>query len=206
MSGMDRILSSRWGWVVWWVALTPLVLVIWNAVSGASGPDPAKALVDGTGIWALRFLLASLAMTPLRLLTGLSGWVRYRRLLGLMAALYASVHLLAYVVFLLEGELGRLATELVKRPYIVVGFAAWLALMPLAFTSTRYWQRRLGGRWGQIHKAVYGIVVLALLHFMWLEKTGLMAMWPYALIGCGVLLIRVPVVKARLNRSNRQRS
>jgi len=130
MAGMDRILRSRWGWTVWWIALTPLVLVIWNAVSGASGPDPAKALVDGTGIWAVRFLLASLAMTPLRLLTGLSGWVRYRRPLGLMAALYASVHLLAYVVFLLEGELGRLATELVKRPYIVVGFAAWLALMP----------------------------------------------------------------------------
>jgi sulfoxide reductase heme-binding subunit YedZ len=205
MPGMDRILRSRWGWIVWWIALTPLALVIGAAVSGTSGPDPAKALVDGTGIWALRFLLASLAMTPLRLLTGLSGGVRYRRLLGLMAALYASVHLLAYVVFLLEGELGRLATELVKRPYIVVGFVAWMALMPLVVTSSRYWQRRLGAGWARLHKAVYGIVALALLHFMWLEKTGLMAMWPYALIGGGMLLVRVPVVKAWLNRSNRQR-
>lgn len=154
------------------LALLPLGLLVLAALHNTLGPDPVSRLEKHTGIWALRLLLLTLAITPLRRLTGWNGLIRYRRMLGLFAFFYASVHLTVYLVIDLGGFWSQIFTEIVKKPYITVGFAAWLLLIPLAATSTRAMMRRLGRRWGQLHKLVYPIGALAVLHYLWQVKFG----------------------------------
>jgi methionine sulfoxide reductase heme-binding subunit len=161
------------------LALTPLAILSWQAWDVAStgsdalGAEPVAEIEHRLGIWALRLLLITLAITPLRQLTGQSVLIRFRRMLGLYAFAYASLHLAAYLVLDLRGYWLQIFEEIVKRPYITVGFAAWLLLIPLAVTSTQGWMRRLGRRWGLLHKAVYAIAVLAVLHFWWLVKSDI---------------------------------
>ncbi|MDO8331159.1 MAG: protein-methionine-sulfoxide reductase heme-binding subunit MsrQ [Fluviicoccus sp.] len=181
---------------VFLILLLPLILMMANAMLNRLGPDPAKAVVDNTGLWAFRILLLCLAMTPLRIITGHSIWISYRRMLGLYALFYACLHLSAYAILLLGGDLAQLSKELVKRPYIVVGFSAWLLMIPLGVTSTKRWQKRLGKKWLHLHKAVYVTAVLGMLHFIWLKKLGIWAVWPYALILGALLILRLPVVKS----------
>ena len=154
------------------LALLPLVLLVLAALHDTLGPDPVSQLEKRTGIWALRLLLLTLWITPLRRLTGWNGLIRYRRMLGLFTFFYASVHLTVYLVIDLGGFWSQIFAEIAKKPYITVGFAAWLLLIPLAATSTRGMMRRLGRRWGQLHKLVYVIGVLAILHFVWQVKFG----------------------------------
>lgn len=175
--------------------LLPLFGMVAAAVTNQLGPDPAKALVAASGLWTYRLLLLCLAMTPLRILTGMSIWVSYRRMLGLFAMFYGTLHLLAYAILLLGGDFAMLSRELAKRPYIIVGFSAWLLMLPLTMTSTRQWQKRLGKQWLLLHKLVYGIALLGLVHFIWLKKIGIWAVWPYAVILMILLLLRVPVVR-----------
>ena len=154
------------------LALLPLALLVLAAVHDTLGPDPVSQLEKRTGIWALRLLLLTLSITPLRRITGWNGLIRYRRMLGLFAFFYASVHLTVYLVIDLGGFWSQIFAEIAKKPYITVGFAAWLLLIPLALTSTRGMMRRLGRHWGQLHKLVYAIGVLAILHFVWQVKFG----------------------------------
>ena len=154
------------------LALLPLALLVLAAVHNTLGPDPVSQLEKRTGIWALRLLLLTLAITPLRRFTGWNWLIRYRRMLGLFTFFYASVHLTVYLVIDLGGFWSQIFAEIAKKPYITVGFAAWLLLIPLAVTSTRGMMRRLGRRWGQLHKLVYVIGVLAILHFVWQVKFG----------------------------------
>jgi sulfoxide reductase heme-binding subunit YedZ len=154
------------------LALLPLVLLVLAALHNTLGPDPVSRLEKHTGIWALRLLLLTLAITPLRRLTGWNWLIRYRRMLGLFAFFYASVHLTVYLVIDLGGFWSQIFTEIAKKPYITVGFAAWMLLIPLALTSTRGMMRRLGRRWGQLHKLVYLIGMLAILHYLWQVKFG----------------------------------
>lgn len=161
--------------------LTPLAWLLWAGFSNHLGPDPAKALVDQTGLWAIRCLLLCLAMTPLQRLSHRSFWVRYRRMLGLFALFYALVHVSAYVFLLFGARWAELAVELTKRPYIIVGSLALLLMLPLGLTSTRAMQRRLRQRWVKLHRLIYPLSLLALLHFTWVKKLGLQAIWPYAL-------------------------
>lgn len=151
------------------------------------GADPVQAITHATGDWALRFLLACLAMTPLRHVTGAAWPLRFRRLLGLYAFAYACLHLATFVVLDLGGYWAQLLDDIVKRPWITFGFAAWLLLVPLAITSTRGWMRRLGRRWGQLHRLVYAAALLGVLHFLWLVKSDLREPLVYAAI-LGVLL------------------
>ncbi|MFY2764917.1 sulfite oxidase heme-binding subunit YedZ [Arenimonas sp. MALMAid1274] len=167
-----------WDWVAYKalahaLCLLPLALLVQGVVEDSLGADPVAAITHSTGDWALRGLLATLAMTPLRRITGQSWPLRFRRLLGLYAFFYASLHLSTYLVLDLGGYWTQVFEDIVKRPYITVGFAAWLLLVPLAVTSTRGWMRRLGRRWGQLHKLVYVVGVLAVLHFVWLVKSDL---------------------------------
>lgn len=161
------------------LCLTPLAILSWQfwdvfrTGSDALGADPVAEVEHRLGIWALRFLLIALAVTPLRQLSGQAVVIRFRRMLGLYAFAYASLHLAAYLVLDLRGYWLQIFEEIVKRPYITVGFAAWLLLVPLAITSTQGWIRRLGRRWGQLHKLVYAIAVLAVLHFWWLVKSDI---------------------------------
>jgi len=168
--------------------LATLVLAVWQQSLGA---DPVAELTHRTGDWALRLLLASLAMTPLRLLTGRPWPIRFRRLLGLYAFFYASLHLAVYVVLDLQGFWSQIFDDILKRPFITVGFTAWLLLLPLAFTSTKGWMKRLGRRWAQLHKAVYAIAVLAVLHFWWLVKADIREPAIYAAILAVLLAIRM---------------
>lgn len=161
------------------LCLAPLALLswqfwdVWRNGSDALGADPVAEIEHRLGIWALRLLLIALAVTPLRQLTGQPVLIRFRRMLGLYAFAYASLHLAAYLVLDLRGYWTLIFEEIVKRPYITVGFLAWLLLVPLAVTSTQGWIRRLGRRWGQLHKLVYVIGLLAVLHFWWLVKSDL---------------------------------
>lgn len=152
------------GWQFWQV---------WQSGSDALGADPVAEVEHRTGLWALRLLLLTLAITPLRQLTGQSVLLRFRRMLGLYAFVYATVHLAAYLGLDLRGYWTQIFEEIVKRPYITVGFLAWLLLVPLAITSTQGWMRRLKRNWGKLHKAIYAIGVLAVLHFWWLVKSDI---------------------------------
>jgi sulfoxide reductase heme-binding subunit YedZ len=165
-------------WLPWAKALAhvacavPLAWLVADALQGALGTDPVARITHRTGIWALRLLLACLAMSPLRRLSGRAEPIRFRRLLGLWAFAYASLHFATYLVLDLRGYWPQILTDVVKKPFITVGFLAWLLLVPLAATSTQGMIRRLGRNWQRLHRAVYAIGILACLHFVWLAKTG----------------------------------
>lgn len=187
--------------IVHLAALTPLTILSWQmwtvATTGsdALGADPVAEIEHRLGLWALRLLLLTLAITPLRQLTGWIVLVRFRRMLGLYTFAYASLHLAAYAVLDLRGDWPLLLEDIAKRPYITVGFLAWLLLVPLAITSTRGWMRRLGRRWAQLHRLVYAVAVLAVLHFWWLVKSDLREPALYA--GIAVLLLGWRVLRLR---------
>ncbi|MGN6151587.1 MAG: protein-methionine-sulfoxide reductase heme-binding subunit MsrQ [Lysobacteraceae bacterium] len=187
------------------LSLTPLAILCWQfwevfrTGSDALGADPVAEVEHRLGLWALRFLILVLAITPLRHLTGQTGLLRFRRMLGLYAFAYATLHFTAYLALDLRGYWTQIFEEIAKRPYITVGFAAWLLLVPLAITSTRGWMRRLGRRWGQLHKLVYAIGVFAVLHFWWLVKSDIREPALYA----GLLAV---LLGARLVRRVRTRA
>jgi len=181
-----RIIAAKA--VVHALALTPLAILAWqfwdvySTNSDALGADPVAEIEHRLGLWALRMLMLALAITPLRQLTGQAVLVRFRRMVGLYAFAYASLHLSAYLVLDLRGYWAQIFEEIAKRPYITVGFAAWLLLVPLAVTSTQGWIRRLGRNWVRLHKLVYAIGVLAVLHFWWLVKSDIREPALYAAI------------------------
>ncbi|MBW8311196.1 MAG: sulfoxide reductase heme-binding subunit YedZ [Rhizobium sp.] len=160
-------------------------------VGDGLGADPVAAITHFTGDWALRLLLLGLALTPLRRLLGQAWLLRFRRLVGLYAFFYACLHLATYLVLDLGGFWAQVFQDIAKRPYITVGFTAWLLLVPLALTSTRGWMRRLGRRWGQLHRAVYLAGALAVLHFLWLVKSDLREPAIYAAVLAVLLGLRL---------------
>ncbi len=172
----------------------------------ALGPDPGKVLVDRLGLGGLIFLLITLAMTPLQKVTGWPGWIVVRRQLGLWCFAYIALHLSAYLFFILGLDWGQLAVELCKRPYIIVGGLGFLGLLSLALTSNRYSQRRLGARWKRLHKLVYIILGLGLLHFLWIVRADLKEWSIYAVIGAVLVLLRIPVVSGRIPRFGRPKT
>ena len=173
------LLPAAWlGWQVWTVAQTG---------GDALGADPVAEIEHRLGLWALRLLMATLAITPLRQLTGQAVLVRFRRMLGLYTFFYACMHFSAYLVLDLRGYWTQIFEEIAKRPYITVGFAAWLLLLPLAITSTTGWIRRLGRNWSRLHKLVYAVGVLAVLHFWWLVKSDIREPALYAAILAALL-------------------
>ena len=168
--------------VIFLLLLLPTIWLGLMAYQNQLGADPAKRLVDETGLWAFRILLLSLLMTPLKNWTGRSVWIRYRRMIGLFTLFYVVMHLLIYVFLLFGADWTLLGKEITKRPYIIVGLLAFVLLLPLGVTSTRNWQKRLGRNWLRLHKTIYVISLLALWHFSWVKKLGIASIWPYALI------------------------
>ena len=168
--------------------ILPLAWSLWQVYllqTGGShvlGPDPGKALVLMQGEWAIRFLLLTLAVTPIRRLTGWNGVQKVRRMLGLFTFFYASLHLASYAVFLLELDVTNLYEDILERPYITVGFAAWLLLVPLAMTSTRRMMLWLGKRWALLHRIIYGIGLLAVIHVIWLARSSYAEAFFYGLV------------------------
>jgi methionine sulfoxide reductase heme-binding subunit len=172
-------------------ALGPLLYWLYQAEQMALGPDPGKVLLENLGQAALILLLLTLSLTPLQQLSGWSGWSLIRRQLGLWSFSYASLHLLGYLAFVLGFDVSHLGTELRERPYILLGVAAWLLLLPLALTSNRFSMRRLGRYWKPLHRAVYLVLALALLHLLLIVRSNIGEWLLYAAIGLLLMLLRL---------------
>ena len=168
-------------------SLGPLSWLVWAALTGNLSPNPLSDLTNETGVWTLRFLCITLSITPLRKLTGWNAAIKFRRMLGLFAFFYGTLHFLTYVIAdrfaALDFTNGMftlatvrnlaisVAEDVYKRPFITVGFSAWLSMLPLALTSTAGMIRRLGGRrWSRLHRLIYLTATLGVLHYWWLVK------------------------------------
>ena len=173
---------------------------LYEAWSFALGPDPGKVLVDRLGLGTLVLLLVTLCMTPLQKLTGWPGWIAVRRQIGLWCFAYVMLHLCAYLFFVLGLDWSQLGVELSKRPYIIVGSLGALCLLALAVTSNRYSQRQMGASWKKLHRLVYVVVGLGLLHMLWIVRADLKEWSIYAFIGACLLLLRIPPVMRRIPR------
>lgn len=182
------------------LSLAPLGVLGWRAATGDLGANPVEEVTHETGEWALRLLLASLAVTPLRRLTGLPALAPLRRTLGLVAFLYATLHAATWAVLDLGLDPTLLADDVLERPYVMAGLAAYLSLVPLAITSTRGWQRRLGQRWIVLHRLSFVAAALAVVHFLWLVKKDLREPLVYAGILAALLLVRLALVLRRKPR------
>jgi methionine sulfoxide reductase heme-binding subunit len=156
--------------VLWLLLAAPFAWYAWGAVANTLGANPAEALIRGFGDWTLRFLVLTLAITPLRQWTGWNGLARFRRALGVTTFLYSTLHLLSYA-WLDQGlVLADLLKDIAKRPFILVGTLAWLGMLPLALTSFNAAIKKLGARrWQALHRSIYAIVLLGLLHFFWMR-------------------------------------
>ncbi len=171
--------------VLFCLCLLPFAWLVYGAFADRLGANPAEALERATGDWTLRFLCIVLAVTPLRVLTGTPALARFRRMLGLFVYFYVVMHLLCYSWFDMGFELAEIAKDIVKRPFILVGFGAFVLLTPLAFTSFNRAIKTLGAkRWQRLHAAVYLVAGLAILHFLWMRagKNNLTEVFVYAAI------------------------
>jgi sulfoxide reductase heme-binding subunit YedZ len=170
--------------------LSPALFLLLGALNDGLGADPIEYILHTFGDWALRFLLLTLAMTPLRQVSGNTVCLRFRRMIGLFAFFYASMHFLVWFVLDQSMIVELIIEDIVKRPYITVGFTAWLLLIPLAVTSTKSMIRRLGKRWKKLHQLIYLIVLLAILHFVWLVKADLLEPVIYFLLYLSLMFYR----------------
>ena len=167
------------------LGLLPLAWLVWATATQQLGANPAEALLRATGDWTLRGLCLVLAVTPLRVLSHTPALARFRRMLGLLVFFYASLHLLAYSWFDMGFDLADIVGDIAKRPFILVGFSGFLLLLPLALTSSNRAIKALGApRWKTLHRLVYAVAVLAVLHFFWMRagKRNFQEVLVYALI------------------------
>lgn len=156
--------------LVFAAALAPLAWSVWAAMNQALGPNPAEALIRGMGDWTLRMLCLTLAVTPVRQWTGVTALARYRRMLGLFTAFYGALHFLAYAWLDMGLDLNDILRDIAKRPFILAGTAALVLVLPLAATSFNRAIKALGAaRWQRLHRAVYAVAGLAMLHFFWMR-------------------------------------
>ena len=194
--------------IVFLLALGPVAWLAWAALTGNLSANPLSDLTNETGVWALRFVCITLAITPLRRLTGWNALVKFRRMAGLYAFFYGTLHFLTYVIVDRVAGLDfpngivawttvvnlakSVGADIYKRPFITVGFAAWLTMLPLAVTSTAGWIRRMGGRrWNQLHRLIYATGAIAVLHYWWLVKADVHRPLTYGAVVIALLAFRV---------------
>lgn len=196
---MNKPTLIRWVFkpLIFLLCLIPFGLLALDVLNQDLGANPLETVLHHTGEWALRFLLITLATTPLRNWTGIAELIRFRRMLGLYAFFYASLHFLIWLFLDLELRWDLIGEAIVERPFITVGFAAWLLLVPLAVTSLRWFMRRMGPRWKMLHRLVYVIGVLGVLHFVWLVKADLAEPLIYAAFLALMLGARVKLARLR---------
>ena len=196
-----RVKTNKEKWLtaakglVFIVALLPLVKLIWLGLHDGLGANPIEKITRTTGYWALVFLLITLTATPLRAISGWAWPVQWRRMLGLYAFFYASLHFLTYLVLDQFFDWAAIIKDVAKRPYITLGFPAFLLLIPLAVTSTNNMIKRLGGkRWKALHKLIYIIGIAGVIHFWWLVKKDITE--PVQFASVLALLLGFRLVKA----------
>lgn len=176
-------------WALYIAAPFPAAWWLWQGATGASGPEPIKALETSLGLFALQLLIAGLAVTPLRKLFGLN-LMKFRRAIGVIAFFYVLMHFLTWFVLDMSLLWPQIFGDIFKRPYITVGFAGFLLLIPLALTSNNLSVRKLGPRWRQLHKLVYAAVLLGGLHWVWLAKGWQIEPMLYLATIVGLLALR----------------
>ena len=188
---MGALLRNPRAWVAL-LCLLPLLRLVGLGFSGELGANPIEFITRSTGTWTLVGLLVTLSVTPLRRLTGRAGLVRYRRMLGLFTYFYACLHFVIYVWLDQFFGPAAIARDIVKRPFITVGFTAFVLLLPLAMTSTHAMMRRLGRHWQQLHRLIYVIALLGVIHFMWLVKKDLTEPLIFGAMLALLLALRLP--------------
>ncbi|MGM0544507.1 MAG: protein-methionine-sulfoxide reductase heme-binding subunit MsrQ [Pseudomonadota bacterium] len=196
-------MASKRVWLAWRVgvflaALAPLVFWSWQVASNAAGPEPGRYLLLHLGIGGLWLMLLTLCLTPLTKLTRWKGFALIRRQLGLWTLAYATLHLLSYALFILGLDWALLGSEIVKRPYIIVGMLALTGLAILGATSNRWAMKRLGKRWKPLHKLAYPILGLVLLHFFWVVRADMGEWAAYAVAAALIMATRLPPVASTL--------
>ncbi len=180
------------------LGMLPFLLLLQATINDQLGANPIQALHFSLGDWALRFLMIGLALTPIKIITQQAWPLRYRRMMGLLAFFYASLHVLVYLVLDLSGSWTAFMDEVPKSPYILVGLLTYLLLIPLAITSIKYFKKKLGRRWFTLHKLVYVAVLSACLHYLWLVKLDVSQ--PLLYMGLLGILLSIRVVNSYRNR------
>lgn len=181
--------------VLWLICLFPLGRLLFLGLSNGLGANPIEFITRSTGTWTLVGLLLTLSITPLRTLSGLSWLIRFRRLLGLFAFFYACLHFTTYIWLDQFFDPVGIAKDIVKRPFITVGFAAFILLIPLAATSNQKMMKKLARNWQRLHRMVYVIASLGVIHYWWLVKKDITQPLIYAFVLAILLLARLPSLR-----------
>jgi sulfoxide reductase heme-binding subunit YedZ len=176
---------------VFFLSLIPFLIIVYKIYFNQLGPEPVKEITHHTGEWALIFICLTLAMSPLKKLTNLSIWIKFRRMLGLFVFFYATVHLLTYVVIDYRLNWSPIFDDVLKKKYIFIGFAAWLLLIPLTATSSQKMIKLLKHNWKKLHRLIYVIAIFGALHYIWLSKTIFFKPLVFALTIIILLLFRL---------------
>lgn len=195
-----KVITTRLKPLVHALALLPLAFIVYGVFAHTLGSNPVEAMTHITGEWSLRFLLLTLCISPLIKSTRLKWMMQFRRMLGLYSAFYVLLHFLIYWVFDQSLSLGLVIEDIYERPYITVGFAGFLLLIPLAISSTMAIRRRLGRRWNSLHRLTYVVGGLAIVHLLWITKADFGEAWVYGLIFGGLMLYRLPFRRLQWSR------
>ena len=186
---------------VFLLGLVPFGYLVWGALTANLGANLVEAITHFTGDWILRFLVITLTISPLRYLTGWTWLTRFRRMMGLFAFFYSVLHFTIYCLSIAGLDVGEIVKDITMRRYVTVGFLSWVFMLLLAFTSTKGWIRRLGGkRWQMLHRLVYASAILGVLHYLWLVKLDITHPLQYGAVIGVLLLFRVGVaIRTRLS-------
>ena len=175
---------------IFFFSLIPFIIIVYKTLFNELGPEPVKEITHHTGEWTLIFIVLTLTMTPLKIITNLSIWISFRRMLGLFVFFYATLHMLTYVVIDYRLDFNSISKDILTKKFIFVGFTAWLLLLPLVLTSSKKAVIFLKDKWKKLHKLIYIIAILGVVHFIWLVKKDLTEPLIYAVIILILLLFR----------------
>ena len=182
--------------IVFFLSLWPIYIITYQIIFNQLGPEPVDRIINHFGEWTLIFILLTLSMTPMRKITKSLEWIKFRRMLGLFAFFYASVHMLSYVGLDYRLDFAPLINDVLKKKFIFIGFSAWLLLIPLAVTSSEKMVRLLKHNWKKIHRLIYVIAIFGVLHFIWLSKTIFFKPLIFLIVLIILLLFRIKVSKS----------
>ena len=175
---------------IFFLSLIPFFLILYKIIFNKLGPEPVKEITHFTGEWTLLFIIFTLSMSPLKKITKLNIWITFRRMLGLFLFFYATLHMLTYIVIDYRLDLQSISKDIITKKFIFVGFAAWVLLLPLALTSSKRALIYLKDKWKKLHRLIYIIAILGVVHFIWLVKKDLTEPLIYAAIIFILLLFR----------------
>ena len=176
---------------IFFLSLLPILIIFYQIIFNQLGPEPVKEITHVTGNWTLRFIIITLAMSPLQKFTKLNFWITYRRMFGLFVFFYASAHMMIYVGIDYRFDWSSIGDDIVKKKFIFAGFLAWLLLVPLALTSSKRMIKLLREKWKKLHKLIYIISLLGIIHYLWLVKVVTIEPLIYLIIIVILLTLRV---------------